>query len=419
MSQHVVIIGAGIIGLCAALYAARKGHRVTVIDRESAEHPGASHGNAGMVVPSHCTPLAEPGMLGLAFKWMWNPESPFYVKPRFSPELFGWGWNFWRASTPRRVEAAAPVLRDLQLASRAAWSELAAEPDGGFELVEKGLLMLCQTGSTLEHQVEHAKLAGRLGVTAQVLDARQTAALDPGVDLDILGSVYYPQDCHLSPERSLATLRRRLATAGVRILWRTVVQGFRAETSRIRAVITQGGAIEADTVVLCGGAWSPQLARELGLRLPMQAGKGYSLTLPQPRQLPRICSVLAEARVAVTPLQGGLRVGGTMEIAGLNQRIDPRRIQGIIKALPRYYPAFNVRDFAGLEPWVGLRPVSPDGLPYLGRGSRWSNLIVAAGHAMMGVSLAPVTGQVVADLISGAPPPFDLRLLHPDRYAGR
>lgn len=419
MSQNVVVIGAGIIGMCAALYAARKGHRVTVIDRESAEHPGASHGNAGMVVPSHCTPLAEPGMLGLAFKWMWNPESPFYLKPRFSPELFGWGWKFWRASTPRRVEAAARVLRDLQLASRAAWSELAAEPDGGFELVEKGLLMLCKTGPTLEHQVEHAKLARRLGVTAQVLDARQTAALDPGVDLDILGSVYYPQDCHLSPERSLAALRRRLATAGVPILWRTVVQGFRAETSRIRAVITQGEVIEADTVVLCGGAWSPQLARELGLRLPMQAGKGYSLTLPQPRQLPQICSVLAEARVAVTPLQGALRVGGTMEIAGLNQRIDPRRIQGIIKALPRYYPAFAVRDFAGLEPWVGLRPVSPDGLPYLGRGSRWSNLIVAAGHAMMGVSLAPVTGQVVADLISGAPPPFDLRLLHPDRYAGR
>ena len=417
MSQQVVVIGAGVIGLCAALYTARKGFRVTVIDRESAGHPGTSHGNAGMVVPSHCTPLAAPGMLPLALRWMLNPESPFSIKLRLSPELFGWCWRFWRASTARRVEQAAPVLRDLHLASRVAWNELAAEPDSGFELAEQGLLMLCKTRLALDHEAGHAELANRLGVSAQVLDARQTAALDPGVDLDILGSVYYPRDCHLSPERFLAALRRHLAATGIPILWQTAARGFRTDSARIRAVITDAGEIEADTVVLCGGTWSPQMGRELGLCLPMQAGKGYSLTLPQPRQLPRICSVLAEARVAVTPIHGTLRVGGTMEIAGLNQRIDPRRIQGIVKALPRYYPAFSARDFAGLEPWVGLRPVSPDGLPYLGRASRWSNLVVAAGHAMLGLSLAPVTGQVVAALVAREIPRFDLRLLHPDRYA--
>jgi D-amino-acid dehydrogenase len=178
-----------------------------------------------------------------------------------------------------------------------------------------------------------------------------------------------------------------------------------------------GGEFSADEYVIAGGSWSPLMSRALGLRLPMQAGKGYSLTLPKPRQLPGVCSILAEARIAVTPMGGGLRFGGTMEIAGLDEAINPVRVLGIIKAVPRYLPEFTPDDFAGIPPWSGLRPCSPDGLPYLGRTGKFANLTIATGHAMMGLSLGPITGRLVAEVLSGEQPSHDLKLLSPDRYA--
>jgi D-amino-acid dehydrogenase len=168
--------------------------------------------------------------------------------------------------------------------------------------------------------------------------------------------------------------------------------------------------------VLSAGSWSPQLARALGIKLPMQAGKGYSLTLPRPRQSPQFCAILTEARVAVTPMDGALRFAGTMEIAGLNEDITPARVRGIIDAVPRYYPDLERADFEGIQPWRGLRPCSPDGLPYLGRTARYSNLVVATGHAMMGITLGPITGSLAADILSGEKPGLDLALLSPDRY---
>jgi len=173
----------------------------------------------------------------------------------------------------------------------------------------------------------------------------------------------------------------------------------------------------ADEFVLCGGSWTQALARQLRIRLPMQAGKGYSLTLPQPRQLPAICSIFHEARVAVTPMGGALRFGGTMEIDGMSEEINPVRVRGIINAVPKYFPDFTAKDFEGVQPWRGLRPCSPDGLPYVGRAARYSNLSIATGHAMMGLSLGPITGKLVAEIVSGEKPGIDIGMLSPDRYA--
>lgn len=406
--KHVVVLGAGVIGLSVAEQCVRRGHRVTVIERARSKR-GASLGNAGMIVPSHFIPLAAPGMVALGLKWMWNPESPFYIQPRLDWELIAWAWRFWRASTREHVERSAPLLRDLHLASRAAYEQIADECG----LVRKGLLLLCKTQHALDEEAHTAAKANALGVPAEVLDAKQTAALDPQATMDITGSVYFPRDCHLQPERYVAAMERRIGDA----LVDAEVTGWRREGGRLTAVQTTSGAIEADEFVLANGAWSPNLVRELGLRLPMQAGKGYSLTLPQPVELPQICSILTEARVAVTPMNGALRIGGTMEIAGMNERISPRRVRGIVHALPRYYPRFRVEHFDGIEPWCGLRPCSPDGLPYLGRTQAAENLIVATGHAMMGLSLAPVTGEIAGQIVDGEPPRFDIALLSPDRFA--
>ena len=412
VNPHVLILGSGVIGLCSALECARRGMRVTLIDRAPADRDGCSFGNAGMVVPSHFIPLAAPGMIALGLKWMWNPASPFYLKPRLSPSLFSWGYHFWRAATAERVSAAAPVLRDLGLLSRECFETMDLE----FGLVKKGLLLLCKKQETLEEEAHTAEMARSLGIPAEVLDAQATAALDPGVTMDVTGSVYYPGDCHLPPGRFIAAMEAELIRLGATFLWETEIRDFACDSGRLMAVQTSRGEIEADEFVLAGGIWSTALAKALRLRLPMQAGKGYSLTMRDPRQLPELCSICSEARVAVTPMDGRLRFGGTMEITGLDETIVRQRVRGIARAVPQYFPAFAECDFAEIEPWAGLRPLSPDGLPYLGRTARWKNLVVATGHAMMGLSLAPATGKIVADLLEKKEQPIDLRLLDPDRF---
>jgi len=416
MSKRVLIIGGGVIGLSVAYACARRGLMVTLVERNGAERDGCSFGNAGMIVPSHFVPLAAPGMVALGLKWMWNPESPFYIKPRLDAELFEWAHKFWRAANPAHVRRSAPLIRDLSFASRTLFEEFAAQTGNDFGLITKGLVMLCKTAPALEHEAAFAAQANGLGVPAQVLDAKALAQLDSGATMDVAGGVYFPKDCHLSPQKFLAAWQNECAKLGVEFSWNTAVTGWRISGGRIDAAVTSRGECGADEIVLCGGSWSPEIAHGLGLKIPVQAGKGYSLTLPKPRQLPQICSILTEARVAVTPMGNTLRVGGTMEIAGLNEDINPRRIKGIVNALPRYYPEFRAEDFAGIQPWHGLRPCSPDGLPYLGRTAMFANLSLATGHAMMGLSLAPVTGQLIATILSNEKPQWDLSLLSPDRY---
>lgn len=416
MSKRVVIIGSGAIGLCTAYYCARRGFAVTVVERKSAHRDGCSFGNAGMIVPSHFIPLAAPGMVALGLKWMWNPASPFYIKPRLDADLIDWGHKFWRAANVEHVKRSAPLLRDLSLTSRTCFEEFAALPDTDFGLVKNGLLMLCKEQHTLDEEAKMAAQARALGIPAEVLDVKQTAALDPGARLNIAGAVHFPMDCHLTTDRFMAALEDQCAKLGVRFVFEAEVRHLVALGKQVAAIKTDCGEFDFDELVVCGGSWSPELARKLDLRIPMQAGKGYSLTLPKPRQLPQICSICTEARVAVTPMDGALRVGGTMEIAGLNEDINPVRVRGIIDSFCRYFPDFTPADFEGIQPWRGLRPCSPDGLPYVGRTAKFSNFSMATGHGMMGLSLGPVTGKLIAEILSGEKPAWDVAMLSPDRY---
>jgi D-amino-acid dehydrogenase len=405
-----------VIGLCAAFYCARHGWRVTVVERNGGERDGCSYGNTGMVVPSHFVPLAAPGMVALALRWMWNPASPFYVKPRASWDLLDWGLKFWRAANPGHVQRGGRLLRDLALASRDCYAELVSQQDD-FGFAPRGLLALCRSAHALDEEAKAAELARALGLSAEVLDAKQTAAREPGMRMDVAGSVYFPQDGNLAPDRLLPSMERRLAAAGVDFAWNTEVTGWRTEGGTVRAARTSAGSeLEADEFLLCAGSWSQALARKLDLRLPLQPGKGYSLTLPHPRHAPQLCALLTEARVAVSPMNGALRFGGTMELAGLNEDINPIRVQGIAAAAQRYYPDLTPQDFAGIRPWRGLRPCSPDGLPYVGRPARHANLLIATGHAMLGITLGPITGKLSAQILSREPTALDITLLSPDRY---
>ena len=418
MSKQIVIIGGGIIGLTSAWYCTQRGHQVTVIDRNPKTRDGCSFGNAGMIVPSHFVPLAAPGMIKLGLKWMWNPESPFYIRPRASWDLLTWLWRFRNACNASHVKRSAPVLRDLHLASRACFQELSSELEDGFSLTPNGLLMLCRSDEALDEEAETAQLANSLNVEACVLDAKATAEKDPSIEMNVAGSVYYPRDCHLSPYKLMNALQSELSVRGCQFLWETDCTRFHLQGRQAVAVETSQGPIDADEFIICGGVWSSQLGQQLQLKLPMQAGKGYSITLDQPCQQPSICSILTEARVAVTPMDSSLRFGGTMEISGLDQSISQSRVRGIISSITDYFPKFKPADFEKCEPWAGLRPCSPDGLPYIGRSGTWENVIVSTGHAMMGISLAPITGRCVAEIADGEQPNVtNFELLSPDRFS--
>lgn len=413
--KEIVIVGGGVIGLCSAYYLSQAGHQVTVLDKGDLED-GCSYGNAGMIVPSHFIPLAAPGMVAQGIKWMFNSESPFYVKPRLNLDLIQWGLKFYKMANDTHVKRSMPVLRDLNIVSRNLYAEMAKLQEFAFAFESKGLLMLCKTEHMLEEEAHVAETAHGLGMEAKVLTKKEVDELEPEVKPDVLGGIFYPGDAHLHPNQLLKGLKAYLTKRGVLLQANTIVSGFVSQKDRITEIVTNKGNIKADEVIIAGGSWSQEIVQQLGFRMPIQAGKGYSITIPLPSKKLRTPSILTEARVAITPMDHQLRVGGTMEIGGINQDIDLRRFGGIIKSLPKYLPDYQFEIPDKKQIWSGLRPCSPDGLPYIGRIQKFTNAVVASGHAMMGLSLAPVTGQLVKEIVGGEKTSVDTTLLSPERY---
>jgi D-amino-acid dehydrogenase len=416
--RHIVICGGGVIGLSCAYSLAREGHHVTVIERSAEGADSCAHGSAGYVSPSHVVPLAAPGMVALGLKWMLNSRSPFYVRPRMDAGFLRWSRLFWKSCSRENVERGAPVLRDLCLASRALLADFSREVGNVFEFQDRGLLNLCRTQAALDHETHGlARLANELGVEARVLDAAATARIEPGVRMAIMGSVYFPIDAHVTPRLFVPALLAKLKELGVGFQWSTEIIGWVEGAGRtLRAVRTNGGEIAGDEFVAAAGAWMPRLVNELGIRLPVEAGKGYSLTIPESPVQVSVPMILAESRVAVTPMGHSLRFGGTMELTGINDTIRPERVEQIKSAAQMFFPEFPMEAFDGVEPWSGLRPVSPDGLPFIGRFASRPNLIAAAGHAMLGLTLAPITGALVSDIVARRTPSIPLERVSPDRF---
>lgn len=414
MTDRTVIIGSGVIGLCSAYYALQRGMPVTILERGEPGGDSCSLGNAGMVVPSHFIPLASPGMIARGLRAMLSPESPFYLHPRLDAGLLRWSWHFYRNATAAHVAASSELLRDLHLESRRLFAEL--EAGDSFGLEQRGLLMLCKTAKGLEEEAHVAQQARDIGLAAEVLDAKATATLEPNISMDIAGSVFFPQDCHLDPLRFVESMRRRVLALGGEIINGARVTRIEASGGQVTAVHMSGRRVTGGSFVVAGGSWSAELLATVGVRLLLQAGKGYSLTIPSPSQLPRLCAILTEASVAVTPMGNRLRFAGTMELAGLESSINPTRVRGIVNSVGAYLPRFGPDAFNGVTPWAGLRPVSADGVPYIGRVAHLPNLMLATGHAMMGLSLGPVSGRLVADLLVNDPPFRPIEGLAPGRF---
>ncbi|MCB0519122.1 MAG: FAD-dependent oxidoreductase [Lewinellaceae bacterium] len=395
--MKINIIGGGIIGLFSAYYLQKEGYEVHIFDKTDFTE-GCSYGNAGMITPSHFIPLAAPGVVAQGIRWMFDPASPFYIKPRLDLELLQWLWKFYRSCNRRQAAAAMPVLLDFNLLGKKLYREFAEETGLDFKLEERGILMLYQTPKKEKEEKETAEAALRLGIETQIFDRKGVEGFETGTTVNALGGIYYPCDAHLYPNLLMRQLIGLLKKKGAYFHGKTSVTGFEFLGSRVTALIANGEKYGADAFVIAAGSWSAKLLAGLGLQLHLQDGKGYSITLKEPAGRPAYATILTEAKVAVTPMGDDLRLGGTLELGGLSPRINQPRVKAILDAIPRYYPNLKIEMPPTEKIWYGYRPCPPDGLPYIGRLKGFDNVVLATGHAMMGLSLGPATGRMVGDI---------------------
>nr|WP_255409466.1 FAD-dependent oxidoreductase [Aquimarina sp. I32.4] len=413
MSKKVIIIGGGIVGLCTAYYLHKAGHHVTVIDQSTMDF-GASYINAGYLAPSHIIPLAAPGVMKKGLKWMFNPTSPLFIKPRFNSDFLRWVWAFNKSCSVKNVARGTTAIKDIAVLGRDLYSEIKSEEKFTFHLEKKGLLMICQTEKMLEEEIRVSQIAIKKGLSAQVLTKEQLKQVEPAIQLQSNGAVRYDCDWHTTPQTFMTEMKTFLESSGVTILKNEKVTDITIKNNTIHSITTATKSYVSDEFVMTAGSWSSKLCKKLGINILLEAGKGYCINSQRDLGI-TTPAILAEAKVAVTPMQGFTRFAGTMEIAGINQTINKVRVETIVNAVKQYYPSIHLSTTEKETAVSGLRPVSPDGLPYIGRSNKCTNLTIATGHAMMGWTMGTATGKLVSEIIADQKPSLSLDAYHPDR----
>jgi D-amino-acid dehydrogenase len=413
--MKVSIIGGGVIGLCSAFYLQKEGYDVTIIERGDITD-GCSFGNMGYMSPSHFVPLASPGIISQGLKWMLNSTSPFYIKPRLNIDLMQWGWHFWKSSTAKMVEKNSPHLNNILQLSRHLMNDLRTEIGDTFDMEEKGCLMMCKQQKTLDHEFCLADDAEKFGLKVERLLKDDVQKLEPDVELDVAGAVLFKDDCHFNPGKMMIALKNYLEKKGVQFQLNTTVTGFEEAGNKITAVITNKGKFDADEIVLATGSWLPSVAKMMGIKLLLQPGKGYSHTYQHIEKNIKYPAILVDGRCAVTPWGQQLRIGGTMELSGINNKVMISRMQGIYNSAKDFYPGLKI-DFPPADKiWNGLRPVTPDGLPYIGKVSNFTNVVIAGGHAMLGISEGTGTGKLVTEIVQHKKKSIDISAFKINRF---
>lgn len=414
--KKTTIVGGGVMGLCAAWYLRKEGVEVTVIDKGDFTD-GTSYGNAGMIVPSHFIPMATPGVITQGLKWLLDSKSPFYVRPRLDLDLAQWLWQFYRSANERQVRAAMPVLFEFNEWSKQLYQDMVNDGGLACSFEKKGLLMLYKTPHQAQDEAGMAEKATALGVQADILSPAQLKALEPEMDLDVLGGLYFPGDAHLHPNQLMVALRERLEHMGVMFMRDIAISDMVVKNGNVTALVGDNQQhIEVESVILALGSWTAHLLRKVGIKMLLQDGKGYSVTFSKPSVRPRIPTILTEARVAITPMGEDLRIGGTLELSGLDSGVNVNRLRGILESVGSYYRNMEVAYSPDLPVWKGYRPCTPDGMPYIGRCRNIDNLVVGTGHGMMGLSLGAATGKLLCQIQTQQEPGLDLSLFAPHRF---
>lgn len=412
--EHVAVIGGGVIGAMSAWYLCEAGYRVTVIDRDRFG-AACSHGNCGYVCPSHILPLCQPGAITKTMRAMLRRNSPFAIRPRLSRDWVSWFWNFARSCNDRDMMETARGTHALLQSSLQLYRSLVADEGIDCEWQERGLLFVYDDVEGFEGYARTDQmLRSEFGVGATAYSGDQAVELEPALKSGIAGAWHYEGDCHLRPDKLMAELRARLTARGVEFLESTSVQGFERGANGASGLVAKDehGAdlrLDADHFVVATGAMTPFLNKHLGVRIPIEPGKGYSITMPRPARMPKHPIIFEDSHVAVTPMETGYRIGSTMEFVGYSTTINEKRLALLTDAAEKY-----LHDpFGGevTEHWFGWRPMVWDGRPIIDRSPAHKNVWIAAGHSMLGLSLATGTGRLVAELLGGGdthvdPTPF-------------
>lgn len=414
--KNVVIIGGGIMGLSSAYYLQQSGHTVTVIDKDNFLD-NCSYGNAGYVCPSHFIPLATPGIVWKGLKWMLNSKSPFYVQPSLNSALIDWGLKFVKSANKEQVEKAAVPLRDIALLSQKEYENWSRTPGLDLAYEHKGLLEIFQTDAGEEHAHHTVEKALELGLDTLLLNAEQLQQLEPHTKILAKGAILFKCDAHLYPQKLMSGLIALLQKKGVRLIGNQPVTGFEKNGISVKKVISGDTAYDADEIIITTGAWSREMAALVNTKIPLMPGRGYSVTLENSPYRLNYPAVLVEGRVAITPMdKNKIRFGGTMEVVPTNTPPRYQRVQGILNAVKRYYPEFEIPMPAADKIWYGYRPCSADGLPYIGRIKSYKNVTIATGHAMLGLSLGAGTGKLVKEIINEERTSMDISPFHVERF---
>lgn len=413
-ADDVLILGAGVIGLACAHYLLEAGRSVRILER-GAIGAATSFGNCGTITPSHAPPLAAPGTIGRALRWMLQPDAPLYIRPRFDPVLAHWLLRFaarcnardWRASATAKFALLDHSRREIEALVRG----LAL--DCGFSA--SGFRYVYRDAVVLDTALADLPKLHEIGIAAHALDARTLAEAEPALLDGMAGAVEFPGDAQLRPDAFTRELARSLRARGAFIEEGVEVTGFGTAEGRVDRVRTARGEYRARDVVAAFGPWSPAMLRALRLRLPIQPGKGYSITWSRPKVAPRMPMVLRERSVCVTAWEDGFRLGSTMEFSGYDPRLNRTRLDALERAAREY-----LREPVGeqrREEWYGWRPMTWDDLPLIGPAPGYDNLWLATGHGMMGMSMSAGTGQLLSQLMTGGETSIDPRPYRPQRFA--
>jgi D-amino-acid dehydrogenase len=413
--HDVLIIGGGPVGLSCAYYLLKSGRKVTILEANQIGK-GSGSGNAGHIVPSHIIPLAAPGVVTSALKWMLDPSlSPFGMKISLDPKYLSWLMQFVAACSEANVQHALEPMRNIGLLSAENFARIIAEEKFDCNYQKTGFLNLYKNQKAFEDGCHEAEFMQKHGIPVSVYDKSKIHEAEPAAREDVIGGVHFTGDAHLHPGVFLKLLGERVRALGAEVFENTSVTGFESAEENVRVVKTAAGAFEAEQVILAAGAWTPSAARDLRLKIPIQPARGYSLTAKAIQNMPRQALILGDRRVAVSPLGDLIRVTGRLEVGEYSTTPDPRwiqRLENFAREFIRLDEKLEIQ-----ETWAGLRPVAPDGVPIIGFSPRHKNLILATGHAMLGLSLGPGTGQVVTQLANGAPPQFDLQAFRLQRFS--
>lgn len=403
--NDILVIGGGIIGMSCAYELSQQGAQVTLIDKGEVGY-GCSYGNAGWVTPCFAMPLPMPGMLLKSIGWLMDPDSPLYIKPSADPMLFKWLFRFLRSMNQPLMLQSIKSLVEISQYSVDAYSKLNEKFPNSIGFDQKGLLMVSQTDAGLAAAEEERLLVEPHGVPGTFLTADEVRKLEPAIVGQIKGGVYFPKEAHLEPLSTVKTLAKAAEQNGVRILPNTEVYEFVTENNKIKEVHTTRGIFKADKVMLATGSWSPGLAKKLQLNVPVLGGKGYALILKTLENQPKIPLMLVERKIAVTPRANSIRLAGTLELVNPNDySITPRRVNAILNGSKLF---LNVPEKPEVqELWRGLRPCTPDGVPVIGYSSKFDNLLISAGHQMLGIQSGPGSAKLASDLLLETTPLFD------------